>query len=113
MMKAVMTATRRRHLSRWLLTNSRTAGGRAAGGCKASTIPATATADTPEALRADPDLSAFALGLGATAKADTLPPHRRQTGGGKLNGHQPPKNSHPNGLKAFQQVSTHSKDNPK
>lgn len=69
-MRSVMVATRRRHLSRWLLTNSRTAGGRAAGRCHGQVSPATAVADEPEAERADPDRSAH----GATVKADTPAP---------------------------------------
>lgn len=64
-----MTAANRRRMM-WFDMSRQSAGGRAAGGCKASTIPATATADEPEAERADPDRSAH----GATVKADTPAP---------------------------------------
>lgn len=63
-----MTAANRRRMM-WFDMSRQTAGGRAAGGCIGRASPAV-TADTPEAVRADLDLSAF----GATAKADTPAP---------------------------------------
>ena len=101
-MKAVMTAQRRRHISRWLLTSNRPAGCTPPEGGKAIKLSAV-TADTPEAVRADPNLSAHPS---INPKPNTPAPMSAVAGGRGANGEPHAQNSHPNGLKAFQHLST-------
>lgn len=83
----IMTAANRRRMM-WFDMSRQTAGGNAGGGCIGHAFPAV-TADTPEAVRADPEQSAF----GATAKADTPARHRRQGTPSQSNGHPSAQNS--------------------
>lgn len=85
-----MTAANRRRMM-WFDMSRQTAGGNAGGGCIGHAFPAV-TADTPEAVRADPEQSAHPS---INPKPKTPAPMSAVAGGRGANGHPSAQNSHP------------------